>query len=249
MRRPMFPPSKASWPSSMPMLRAPHVAGRDAIARRPPPSMRASRPPAAPEQLDEQLPSLVVEINGGVVKVDRDRHRPDHRRSDDPARSRPPRRRPGAGGSSLTRRRRPTGSCGDRELVWLTTLDAKGTIHTGFNWGFFTGRRQPRGGTRRHPRRRSSARPMMLVDCCSSACRSASPRRSILRSSRRRTADRRHRGQHQQLSPPCHPSSSACSASPSSSISSACRARRRWSAAWCWPSSCCRPSSSPRAPR
>ncbi len=27
---------------------------------------------------------------------------------------------------------------GDRELVWLTTLEAKGTISTGFNWGFFT---------------------------------------------------------------------------------------------------------------
>ncbi len=30
---------------------------------------------------------------------------------------------------------------------------------------------------------------------------------------------------------------------------SACRARRRWSAAWCWPCWCCRPSSSRRAPR
>ena len=28
-----------------------------------------------------------------------------------------------------------------------------------------------------------------------------------------------------------------------------CRARRRWSAAWCWRCWCCRPSSSPRAPR
>ena len=66
------------------------------------------------------------------------------------------------------------------------------------------------------------------------ASRSACARRSIWRSSRPRTAGPTSSRSTSTIWRRCRRSSSACSAWRCSSTSSACRAPRRWSAAWCW---------------
>ena len=93
--------------------------------------------PDAPERLDERLPSLMVEIDGGVVKATE--IGPGQIAGvvmiplDSTAEAAP-------GTWRLITYETPEADrkLGDRELAWLTTLEARGSIHTGFNWGFFT---------------------------------------------------------------------------------------------------------------
>ena len=91
----------------------------------------------APERLDEQLPSLVVEINGGAVKateIGKDQIVGEVMIPLDSTAA----AAPGSWRLITYETAEADRKLGDRELVWLTTLEAKGTIHTGFNWGFFT---------------------------------------------------------------------------------------------------------------
>ena len=91
----------------------------------------------APEQLDERLPSLVVEIDGGVVKATEIGN--DYLTGDVliPLTAATP---AAPGDWRLITFATPEGSrkLSDRELVWLTALDERGVVSTGFNWGFFT---------------------------------------------------------------------------------------------------------------
>ncbi len=91
----------------------------------------------APERLDEQLPSLVVEINGGAVKateIGKDQIVGEVMIPLDSTAE----AAPGSWRLITYETAEADRKLGDRELVWLSTLDAKGTIHTGLNWGFFT---------------------------------------------------------------------------------------------------------------
>jgi phosphate transport system permease protein len=92
----------------------------------------------AAEQLDTLLPSLMVEINGGVVKateLSNDRVVGDVIIPLDSTAEAP------AGTWSLITYDTPESSrkLTDRELAWLTVLVEKGVVDTSFNWGFFTG--------------------------------------------------------------------------------------------------------------
>jgi phosphate transport system permease protein len=91
----------------------------------------------APEKLDVNLPSLVVEINGGVVKateISKDRIVGEAVIPLDSTAEAAP------GSWTFLTYKTPESSrkVADRELIWLTVLMEKGTIHTSFNWGFFS---------------------------------------------------------------------------------------------------------------
>jgi phosphate transport system permease protein len=93
--------------------------------------------PAAPEALDPNLPSLLVHINGGIVKateVAGDRIKGTVIAPLGSA-------APAAAGSWSTENiltPESTRRLGDREVVWLEAMAAKGMITSGFNWSFFT---------------------------------------------------------------------------------------------------------------
>ena len=80
----------------------------------------------------------MVEINGGVVKATEIGNDRIVGEVHDPARFDRRGARPGPGGIVTYETPEADRKLADRELVWLTTLEAKGTISTGFNWGFFT---------------------------------------------------------------------------------------------------------------
>ena len=93
--------------------------------------------PAAAETLDTSAPSVVVEINGGVVKateIGNDRIVGETlaplTATTDAA--------PGTWRILTFDRPEAERKLSDQELVWLTILKEKGLVASGFNWGFFT---------------------------------------------------------------------------------------------------------------
>ena len=93
--------------------------------------------PAAAEALDSTLPSLLVRINGGIVKATEVASDRIKGTTIAPLGSAAP---AAAGSWSTENILTPESSrrLGDREVVWLEALAAKGMITSGFNWSFFT---------------------------------------------------------------------------------------------------------------
>jgi phosphate transport system permease protein len=93
--------------------------------------------PTAPEALDPRLPSLLVHINGGIVKATEVAGDRVKGTVIAPLGS----TAPAAAGSWSTENiltPEATRRLGDREVVWLEAMAAKGMITSGFNWAFFT---------------------------------------------------------------------------------------------------------------
>ena len=122
----------------------------------------------------------------------------------------------------------------DQQLGWIDKLRPRpALLRKQFNTGLFT------YGASSKPETAGIGVALigslfMMLTCCCWRCRSASPPRSISRSSRRRTAAPTSSRSTSTTWRPCPRSCSACSALRCSSTSSACRARPRSSAAWCW---------------
>ncbi len=97
---------------------------------------KAAQPTAA-EALDPRLPSLLVHINGGIVKATEIAGDRIKGTVIAPLSS----TAPAAAGSWSTENiltPEATRRLGDREVVWLESMAAKGMISSGFNWAFFT---------------------------------------------------------------------------------------------------------------
>jgi len=91
----------------------------------------------ATELLDQLLPSLMVEINGGVMKateIGNDRIVGDVMIPLESTAE----AAPGTWHLVTYHTSESDRKLADRELVWLSALEAEGRISTGFNWGFFT---------------------------------------------------------------------------------------------------------------
>ncbi len=91
----------------------------------------------APEQLDDRLPSLIVEINGGMVKatsISRDQLTGDVLIPLTSAAV----AEPGAWRFITFATPEASRKLSDRELAWLTMLEESGAVSTSFNWAFFT---------------------------------------------------------------------------------------------------------------
>lgn len=90
------------------------------------------------EKLDEKLPSLLVSMNGGLVKLTSLTANRVEGVALTPLTSQTPAQ---AGQWKLLTFATPESErrVGDQEIAWLETLKAKGLVKSGFNTGFFTG--------------------------------------------------------------------------------------------------------------